>query len=317
MQYWQEVIGAQLVVSAQSIKPVFSIFFTGHSLPNNAYKNLTNTNNDMPNLQVFKGFITPPRKITDNSGPPPLKKIRRFKDNIIPMILDPSSPDYQEYSPPPTPSRAPLKPRNTSTALGQSHPNETILNNPHDSLTQFTQSRNDSIHDDSNKENVEPLCLKQEPQIDAPQRAFKVMAVNARSIITDDKPVGNDRMISKLSQNSWSTQTDKTRENASMQFRKGINTVHEMYLSTRETGKTLTTPAMTNPVGASHSEPALHPHVDISSSNLLRNPLVNVELRPMSLSIISPNARVTEFCHNSNLQDSFFAKIYLPYASLT
>jgi len=43
------------------------------------------------------------------------------------------------------PSCAPLKPWNTSTLLKQSHPNETIINNPHDLLIQFTQFRKDSL----------------------------------------------------------------------------------------------------------------------------------------------------------------------------
>jgi len=143
------------------------------------------------------------------------------------------------------------------------------------------------------------------------------MAVDACAIIAADKSVGSGRAISGSSQNSQTAQIDKTRQNASIQFKNGINSVHEMYLSTRKTGRTLTTPTMSNPVGASHSEPALHPHVDIGSLHPLRNPLINAELRPMSLAVISPNARITEFCHNSNLQDPFFAKIYLPYTALT
>ena len=74
---------------------------------------------------------------------------------------------------------------------------------------------------------------------------------------------------------------------------------------------------MSNQVGGTHPEPIIHPHFDIGSSHLLRNSLFNAELRPMSLTITSPNARMTEFSHNPNLPDPFFAKVYLPYTTLT
>src|SRR6266567_8529217 len=74
---------------------------------------------------------------------------------------------------------------------------------------------------------------------------------------------------------------------------------------------------MSNQVGGTHPEPIIHPHFDIGSSHLLRNSLFNAELRPMSLTITSPNARITEFSHNPNLPDPFFAKAYLPYTMLT
>ena len=65
-----------------------------------------------------------------------------------------------------------------------------------------------------------------------------------------------------------------------------------------------TVPPMTTPAGAGHS-------VEIGNS------LIQAELRPITLTIMSPNARIIEFCHNPNLQDPFFAKIYLPYTCLT
>ena len=82
-------------------------------------------------------------------------------------------------------------------------------------------------------------------------------------------------------------------------------------------GEGPTIPTMSSLVGGPHPEPVVHPHVDIGSSHILRNPLINAELRPMSLTITSPNARITEFSHNPNILDSFFAKIYLPYSTLT
>ena len=82
-------------------------------------------------------------------------------------------------------------------------------------------------------------------------------------------------------------------------------------------GEGPTIPTMSSLVGGPHPEPVVHPHVDIGSSHILRNPLINAELRPMSLTITSPNARITEFSHNPNILDPFFTKIYLPYSTLT
>ena len=74
---------------------------------------------------------------------------------------------------------------------------------------------------------------------------------------------------------------------------------------------------MTTPAPGSLPESIFHGHTDIGNAHLLRNPLINAELRPISLLFTSPNARITDFGHNPNLHDPYFAKIYLPYVSLT
>ena len=60
-----------------------------------------------------------------------------------------------------------------------------------------------------------------------------------------------------------------------------------------------------------------HPHSDISTAHTLRNPVIHAELSSASLSITSPSARITEFNYNSNIPDSYYAKVYLPNATLT
>ena len=80
MQYWKEEISAQLSLMDQEGKQVLSIFLPGQSIPINAYKHPSDTTYDNRNLHEFTGIITPPRKTTNNLGPPPLNKIRRIMD---------------------------------------------------------------------------------------------------------------------------------------------------------------------------------------------------------------------------------------------
>src|SRR6267378_1993589 len=186
----------------QEGKHIFSIFFPGHSIPTKAYKHLNNTTYDNRNLQEFMGIITPPRKTTINSGPPPLNKIRRIMDKNNLASLDPSSTNYQHYSPPPTPSRPPLKMRNTRTDQELSHLNKSLIQNPHDSHIQIINTLDESIQDDSNKENIPPRQFKQERTPVISPLVFKVMAWDTRTIITDDKSIDYGRATSRMSQNS-------------------------------------------------------------------------------------------------------------------
>jgi hypothetical protein len=317
MQYWKEEISAQLSLMDQEGKQVLSIFLPGQSIPINAYKHPSDATYDNRNLQEFTGIITPPRKATNNLGPPPLNKIRRIMDKNNLGSLDPSTINYQDYSPPPTPSRPPLKMRNTRTDQELSHLNKSVIQNPHDSHIQIINTLDESIQDDSNKENIPPRQFKQERKPVISPLVFKVMARDTRTIITDDKSIDYGRATSRMSQNSRNELTDETRTGASSLTNKEINTVEKLYLNTKTIGEGPTIPTMSSLVGGPHPEPVVHPHVDIGSSHILRNPLINAELRPMSLTITSPNARITEFSHNPNILDSFFAKIYLPYSTLT
>lgn len=60
-----------------------------------------------------------------------------------------------------------------------------------------------------------------------------------------------------------------------------------------------------------------HPHSDISTAHTLRNPVIHAELSLALLSITSPDAQITEFNYNSHIPDSYFAKVYLPNATLS
>jgi len=59
-----------------------------------------------------------------------------------------------------------------------------------------------------------------------------------------------------------------------------------------------------------------HPHAPINFSQHLRNPVIHEELSPATLTITSNHARITEFCYNDNLSDPYYAKVYLPNATL-
>jgi hypothetical protein len=207
--------------------------------------------------------------------------------------------------------------RNTRTDQELSHLNKSVIQNPHDSHIQIINTLDESIQDDSNKENIPPRQFKQERKPVISPLVFKVMARDTRTIITDDKSIDYGRATSRMSQNSRNELTDETRTGASSLTNKEINTVEKLYLNTKTIGEGPTIPTMSSLVGGPHPEPVVHPHVDIGSSHILRNPLINAELRPMSLTITSPNARITEFSHNPNILDPFFAKIYLPYSTLT
>ena len=60
-----------------------------------------------------------------------------------------------------------------------------------------------------------------------------------------------------------------------------------------------------------------HPHTDIRTSRALQNPAIHAELNLALLSITSPDAWITEFDFDTNIPMSYFAKIYLPHATLT
>ncbi|HYT44275.1 MAG TPA: hypothetical protein VEP90_18240, partial [Methylomirabilota bacterium] len=192
-QYWQEEISAQLSIRELGVHQVFSIFSTEQTIPAIAYKHSTNTTYDNRNLQEFTEIITPPRKATNNLGPPPLNKIRRIMDKNNLASLGPSIINYQDYSSPPTPSRPPLKMRNTRTDHELSHLNKSVIQNPPDSHIQVMNSMDESNQDDSNKENIPPRQFKQERKPVISPLVFKVMARDTRTIITDDKSIDYGR----------------------------------------------------------------------------------------------------------------------------
>src|SRR6266446_8932805 len=203
--------------------------------------------------------------------------------------------------------------RNTRTDQELSHLNKSLIQNPHDSHIQVMNSMDESIQDDSNKENIPPRQFKQEHKPVISPLVFKVMARDTRTIITNDKSIDYGHATSRMSQNSRNKLTDETRTGASSQTHKEINIVEKMYLSTKTIGEGPTIPTMSSLVGGPHPEPVVHPHVDIGSSHILRNPLINAELRPMSLTITSPNARITEFSHNPNIFRQNLLTIFYSY----
>ena len=74
--------------------------------------------------------------------------------------------------------------------------------------------------------------------------------------------------------------------------------------------------SMQNPPVAAGQQ-SFHPHLDISTSHNLQNSIIHAKLSSASLSITSPDARITEFNYNSSIPDSYYAKVYLPNATLT
>src|SRR6266567_2005625 len=316
-QYWQEEISAQLSIRELGVHQVFSIFSTEQTIPTNAYKHSINTTYDNRILQDFTEFITPPRKTATNSGPPPLNKIRRIMDKNNLASLDPSSPNYLDYSPPTTPSRTPLKMRNTGAGHQLCHPNKSAIQIPPDSVNYIKNPKDESTQDDSNKENIPLQRVKQERKPERTPPEFKVIGRDNRSIKTADKSTDCSCAASQSSQISRNNFADETRPDTRTPIIRKNNTVRKLYLSTQKIRESPTDSTMSNQVGGTHPEPIIHPHFDIGSSHLLRNSLFNAKLRPMSLTITLPNAHITEFSHNPNLPNPFFAKVYLPYTMLT
>jgi len=138
-------------ISTQRSVRVFSAFLPGDSAHKNMDKLSNNSGNDPSNFGNFTDFITPPRLNLPQVGPPPLKQIRRIKGKNPLVGPGSSSPSFQNYSPPPTPSQPPKEPRNKGEALvdiatshyhQQDGPENNTFQSPSDSRWNPRNSRN-------------------------------------------------------------------------------------------------------------------------------------------------------------------------------
>ena len=67
----------------------------------------------------------------------------------------------------------------------------------------------------------------------------------------------------------------------------------------------------------SYQDQHFHSHAPINLAHTMGNPLTPARLSPASLTITSPDSVITEFCFNSQITDLYYAKGYLPNATLT
>ena len=79
-----------------------------------------------------------------------------------------------------------------------------------------------------------------------------------------------------------------------------------------------TTNALINMQNSPEPNPqSYHSHSDISTAHILRNLVIHTKLSLALLSITSPDTWITESNYNSHIPDSYFAKVYLPNATLS
>jgi len=94
------------------------------------------------------------------------------------------------------------------------------------------------------------------------------------------------------------------------------NNVLVRYKNPPRTKEILTIP-QSNMQENSFPDQHLHSHAPVTTAHTLRNPHATAELSPASLTISSPESLITEFCFNSRITDSYYAKGYLPRATIT
>jgi hypothetical protein len=324
MEYWQQQIGADDKMEIIGENEVYSIFLMDKSATNELETDSTDSKNDSDILEEFYRFITPQRRHVNNSQPPALNKPNRIKHGIITSAgLDPLWPLNDDYTPPPTPSPSPKITWKRNNDFGDLWPEELISKDPYDQVSHEIESDVTLENDGSDKENIPPFLGDKGHHCRTKRVNNGKITQNGRNDIasTGDAYTGTAGSLTKA---VWEgDQRPTTRE-----------TTRKMRLSTKERGQKNRNNSeykrpekrlqehtqhslfsMQSPSAA--EQRASHPHADINTSHNLRNSVIHAELSSASLSITSPDARITEFNYNSTIPDSYYAKVYLPNATLT
>jgi len=184
MNFWRQQISTQGNIKEIDSTCVYSIHTGSPMTLDDSDEDSTDEESGTVILQKYYRYITPPRQLVGNSAPPALNKYCRIiKDIITQASLDPSSPFYEEYSPPPTPSRPPYAERVMKILQGNSWPTESVSKRPYDQISWSTDLESTPDSESSNKENIPPITkhnachcsLKQENNAQLPQKESHVI----------------------------------------------------------------------------------------------------------------------------------------------
>jgi hypothetical protein len=324
MEFWQQQLSTQNKLGTIWENEVYSIFLADKPATNDSEINSTDSEFDAEVLQDFYRFITPRKKHVINSPPPaPNKRSRIKRGNITSASLDYFRPFNIDYTPPPTPSPSPNITRVRHNLIGDTRPTESISGHMCKPFTQNSESYDSTENDESDKENIPPIlenngchcCLKRVSErctlngrngIRTPGDAYPGIAGLLSNTATDGEP--------------RPTKHEATRKlglNIEEKGQKNRNKIGYKRATRKLQNDTKNTPISMQNQPAVHQQLYYHPHLDIDTAENIQNPAIQAELSSASLSITSPSARITEFNYNSQIPDSYFAKVYLPNATLT
>ena len=323
MEFWQQQLSAQNKLGTIWENEVYSIFLTDKIVSNHLENNFTDSETDTETSQEFYRFITPQRKQVTNSQPPVLNEYNRIKHGIITSTsLDPLWPCNFDYIPPPMPSPSPKNIWVRRNLYGDIEPTG-LISRKEKQFIQKSESVISSENDDSDKENIPPIlenngghcCLKRMSEQHTPNGKYGIRTPgdaypDIAGLISNTTADGEPRPTKHIT--IW-----KPGLNIEEKGQKNRNKIwykRARVKLPKDTKNSLI--SMQNPPAA-NQQPHYHPHLDIDNAHTIRNPVTQAELDSASLSIASLSARITGLYFDPNIPDSYFAKAYLPNATLT